>query len=341
MKFPILPRLVPSTRFRIAMAALAVAALVAMPGWLGASAGSSTAQSTAATAGPEKFTVRDIEWNDTRRDRRVPVRVFWPDSTKARKVPLIVFSHGIGSSRDGYSYLGRYWASHGIASIHLQHVGSDRNLWRGNVFSLVQRFQRAAGDREAIARVQDLSFALDRVLQGELGTHVDRSRIVAAGHSYGANTTLLAAGARVMREGHLLQFRDPRVRAAIVISAPPFYGEEDFRPILSGVAIPTLHVTTTRDVIRIPGFGSGLEDRVRIFDATGGPFKALAVYKVGSHNVFTEQRHFDSLEVANHVKLATEGLSLAFLDQVFGKTNSLAAWERENNALFDEYVERR
>ena len=26
--------------------------------------------------------------------------------------------------------------SHGIASLHLQHVGSDRTLWRGSVFGL-------------------------------------------------------------------------------------------------------------------------------------------------------------------------------------------------------------
>ena len=332
-----------SARLRIGGLMLLAIALATMSAWLHANASSAAAAAFAeqTTAGQEHFTVTDLEWTDAGRARRVPARLFWPESANTGKVPLIVFSHGIGSSRDGYSYLGRYWASHGIASLHLQHVGSDRTLWQGNVFSLVARFQQAAGDQEAIARVHDFSFALDRLLQSGRGAHIARDRIAAAGHSYGANTTLLAAGAKVMRDGRLLQFRDPRISAAIVISAPPFYGEKDFAPILSGIGIPTLHVTTADDVIRIPGFGSGLEDRLKIFDATGGPFKALAVYKQGSHNVFTERRYFDSLEVATEVKTATEGLSLAFLDQVFGQADTLDLWERKHRALFAEYVERR
>ena len=48
--------------------------------------------------------------------------------TQARHaVPLVVFSHGIGGSRLGYTWLGRNFARHGIASLHLQHVGSDRS----------------------------------------------------------------------------------------------------------------------------------------------------------------------------------------------------------------------
>ncbi|MET0582465.1 MAG: hypothetical protein ABWZ08_10910 [Pseudoxanthomonas sp.] len=324
---------------RIAKAALFLLALVAMPAWLRASS-SAAPDPIAAVAGTERFTVTDIEWTDASRGRRVPARLFWPDSAKTAKVPLVAFSHGIGSSRDGYAYLGRYWASHGIASLHLQHVGSDRDLWRGNVFSLIGRFQRAAGDAEAIARVRELSFALDRLLASRRGARIARERIVAAGHSYGANTTLLAAGAKVIRDGRTLQFRDRRISAAILISAPPFYGEKDFAPILSAIAIPTLHVTTSSDVIRIPGYGSGLEDRLRVFHAIGGP-KALAVYKQGSHNVFTEQRHFDSLQVATQVKTATEGLSLAFLQQVFGTSRTLEVWERKHRALFSKYIERR
>lgn len=331
----------PSVRLRLGKLMLTAVALVAMSAGLRASADTSSQLQATAVAGQQQFVVTDMEWTDASRARRVPARLFWPAAARKGKVPLIVFSHGIGSSRDGYTYLGQYWANHGIASLHLQHVGSDRDLWRGNVFSLVARFQQAASDHEAIARVRDLSFALDRLLESERGAHIARNRIVAAGHSYGANTTLLAAGAKVVRSGHLLQFRDPRICAAIVISAPPFYGEKDFAPILSGIGIPTLHVTTADDVIRIPGFGSGLGDRLRIFDATGGPFKALAVYKQGSHNVFTERRYFDSLEVATEIKTATEGLSLAFLDQVFGQAGTLNLWERRHRALFSEYVERR
>lgn len=285
----------------------------------------------------ESFTVTDLEWTDGSRARRVPALLFWPASAKRQQVPLVVFSHGIGSSRDGYTYLGRYWASHGIASLHLQHVGSDRTLWQGNVLSLVSRFQQAASDAEAIARAQDFRYALDRLLAGGYGARIARDRIIAAGHSYGANTAMMVAGAKVVRNGHLLQFRDPRVSAAILISAPPFYGEKDFAPILSGIAIPTLHVTTAEDVIRIPGFGSGVDDRRKVFDAVGG-YKVLAVYRHGSHNVFTDRRYFDSQRVADEVKGDTEALSLAFMRQVQGAHGTLGDWGARHKASIAEYV---
>lgn len=330
---------------RVSLACSAVVALslaLAMPVLIRASTAPDIAMQQAAAASSiagEGFTVTDMEWNDTTRARRVPARLFWPAAANDRPVPLIVFSHGIGSSRDGYGYLGRYWASHGIASLHLQHVGSDRHLWQGNVLGLLSRFQQAASDAEAIARAQDFHFAVDQLLQGEHGAHIAHDRIVAAGHSYGANTTLMVAGAKVVREGRLLQFRDPRVSAAILISAPPFYGESDFAPILSGITIPTLHVTTSDDVIRIPGFGSGITDRRKVFDAMGG-FKTLVVYKHGTHNVFTEKRYFDSLEVATEVKKATETLSLAFLDQVYAGHGALIEWGAAHRALAAEYVQR-
>ena len=284
------------------------------------------------------YHVQDLDWVDDTRGRAVPVKLFWPDVPRNRQVPLVVFSHGIGSARDGYTYLGHYWAKHGIASLHVQHVGSDRALWQGNPFGLVSRFQQAAGEAEAVARVHDQRFALDRVLASEWGTQVDRARIVVAGHSYGANTTLMSAGARVVREGAAIELRDPRYSAAIVISAPPFYGDEDFRPILAGVTIPTLHVTTTDDIIRIPGFGSGVEDRLKVFDAIGGAHKVLAVYRHGTHNVFTDHRYFDSRDVSEQVKQATESLSLAFIDTAFGGSRSeMAQWQSGHRALLARY----
>jgi Alpha/beta hydrolase family len=332
---PLIPRR--SRASLIAFAATALLLALAMPVWIQArTARPSALPASGAVAQAEAFSTTDMEWQDIARARRVPGTLFWPASARERKVPLIVFSHGIGSSRDGYTHLGRYWASQGIASLHLQHVGSDRTLWQGNVFHLLSRFQNAAGDAEAIARVQDLRFALDRLLESEYGGRIARDRIVAAGHSYGANTTLMVAGARVIREGRPLQLRDPRISAAIVISAPPFYGESDFAPILSGIAIPTLHITTRDDVIRIPGFGSGLDDRLKVFDAIGG-FKVLAVYKRGSHNVFTDRRYFDSLDVADEIKADTQSLSLAFLDQVYSKRASLDPWIRDHVAVLARY----
>jgi pimeloyl-ACP methyl ester carboxylesterase len=243
---------------------------------------------------------------------------------------LVVFSHGIGGSRDGYSYLGRYFAAHGYASLHVQHVGSDRQLWFGNPFSLVARLNGAAQDAEALHRVHDLRYALDNILATEQGALFDTRRIIAAGHSYGANTALLIAGAQLEQQGHKVSLRDPRINAAILISAPPFYRMGDPQKILANIAIPTLHITATGDDIQIPGYFSGVQDRLDIFKATGGDSavpKVLAVFKQGSHSIFTDRAGTGGLALNPKVKVATRQLALAFLDGVQASNYpSMDAW---------------
>jgi len=77
----------------------------------------------------------DFDWVDEARRRPVPVRLYLPNQDPSKQAPLVVFSHGLGGSRNGYSYFGSYLAQHGVASLHLQHVGSDRSLWFGNIFN--------------------------------------------------------------------------------------------------------------------------------------------------------------------------------------------------------------
>ena len=129
---------------------------------------------------PATYSVQEFDWLDASRQRAVPVRLYLPlSATVGHPVPLVVFSHGIGGSRRGYSYLGQHWASQGYASLHLQHVGSDRSLWAGNPLALPVRLQAAAQESEATARVRDLSFALDQLLASPLAAQIDARRIVA------------------------------------------------------------------------------------------------------------------------------------------------------------------
>lgn len=289
------------------------------------------------------FEVLDLDWVDTARERPVPVRLYLPTvgseaAGPSGRVPLVVFSHGIGGSRRGYSYLGQHFARNGVASLHLQHVGSDRALWSGSVFGLMGRLQGAAQEGEAIARARDLGFALDALLSGELAARIDDSRIVAAGHSYGANTTLLAAGARVTRDGREIVLKDERVRAAIVISAPPFYGDSEPRRILSGIDLPSLHVTATEDIIRIPGYYSGAADRVALFDAMGSGRKWLAVFEGGSHSMFTDRAGTGGVALNPQVKAATQALTLAFVRTVFdGDATALAAWPQRHAGILARF----
>jgi len=327
---------IPMTRIR-----LALAAALLLPMLLGACAGGAgTPVSTARAVEPPRPAVPDdlsarpvrsleFEWYDGARDRTVPVRLYLPlreaetvpDASDA--LPLVVFSHGLGGSRAGYSHLGRHWAGQGFASLHLQHAGSDRAVWQtGGTFDRLRALQAAASPGNAIARARDVSFALDRLLgDPTLSAAVDPARIAVAGHSYGANTAMLVAGARFEEGGLPATLRDPRVRAAVLMSAPPFPAGFDSGRVLAGITIPTLHLTTVDDVIRVPGHWSEAQDRIALYEALSATPKWLAVFDFGQHSVFTD-RGADPR--AQAVKRASRDLSTAFLRTVLdGRAQSL------------------
>jgi dienelactone hydrolase len=289
--------------------------------------------------------VRDLAWMDAARQREVLVRLYLPagEVAKSQAAPLVVFSHGIGGSREGYSYIGKYLAANGIAALHVQHAGSDRSLWYGNPLQMVGRLQEAAKEGEAIDRTKDVRFALDHVLlDTEFKTRLDAQRIAAAGHSYGANTTMLLAGARVKRDGKALDLTDPRIKAAVIISAPPFYGEGDPVQILDNIRVPSLHITATGDEIKIPGYYSGAKDRVAVYEATASAQgKLLAVFKEGSHSMFTDRLGTGGEALNPQVKKATRELMLAFFQQVFvGDAKGLSEWPALNRGLVARYERR-
>ena len=339
----------------LAVLSVAVSALSAMSALYARAAESPTADVAKPVQAAEALRVDvslydtiDLDWADAARSRLVPARLYLPTTHNANvpdtamattgKLPLVVFSHGIGGSRDGYSYLGSYFAAQGFASLHVQHVGSDRQLWFGNPLGLLFRLTSAAQESEALARVKDVGFALDQLLSGPYASLLDAGRITAAGHSYGANTTLLLAGAQVELQGRAVSLRDPRISSAIVISAPPFYGLGSPQKILSGIAIPTLHITATDDDIEIPGYQSGVSDRVALYQATAGGTqsrKMLAVFKQGSHSMFTDRMGTGGALLNPKVKVATRQLAVAFIKSLqTAQARELEQWrERYTDIL--------
>jgi dienelactone hydrolase len=261
--------------------------------------------------------VLDLELVDADRQRPVPARLYLPQQASPDgPVPLVVFSHGLGGSRMGYSYLARHWADVGMASLHPQHVGSDSRVWRGNPLDLLQRLQSAARDAEALARAQDLRFALDQVLASDQGRLIDASKVAVAGHSYGANTAMLIAGAHVNKDGaNLGELRDQRIKAAILISAPPLLGQGPVQQVLGAVTAPTLHITSLEDTINLPGYRSTVEDRIAIFEAMQRSPRTLAIYNTGGHSIFTDRTTRSGPEASARIKSATQELCTIFLRQ--------------------------
>ncbi len=58
----------------------------------------------------------------------IPLRVY--HDKKSQKAPIVLFSHGLGGSRENNGYLGNHWAARGYVVVVMQHVGSDETVWK-------------------------------------------------------------------------------------------------------------------------------------------------------------------------------------------------------------------
>ena len=113
-----------------------------------------TRRSLLAAAGlaalPARATVQDLAWTDPVRQRTLPLRLRWPDGPGPW--PLLLFSHGLGGSREGGEVWGRAWRDAGFVVVHLQHPGSDAAVWAQGLVGL----RAAASAAQLVQRVADL-----------------------------------------------------------------------------------------------------------------------------------------------------------------------------------------
>ncbi len=70
------------------------------------------------------------DWHDSERNRDIPIKIYLP-TTGTAPFPVVIFSHGLGGSREAATYLGSYWSQHGYLCIFVQHAGSDTGVWIG------------------------------------------------------------------------------------------------------------------------------------------------------------------------------------------------------------------
>src|SRR4051794_36633728 len=171
---------------------------------------------------PSSESMRAEEWRDPARDRVIPVLIRTPRASG--KAPVVLLSHGLGGSREGLAYLGRALADAGYLAVHLQHKGSDAGIWRGQSDPRVGMAAALLDPGAALARLQDVGFALDDLLAGRHGLEIDRERIAIAGPSYGAWTASHMVGERLPIAGVGLRLPDPRLRAAVLLSPIPPLG---------------------------------------------------------------------------------------------------------------------
>ncbi len=204
--------------------------------------------------GPFSVKTEALNWHDAQRNRDVPVRIYYPDSPQG-KFPIIIFSHGVGGSRDGYAYLGEFWAGFGYVCVHVQHVGSDTSIWQDLPADEISAAMRRAtvSPRNIRNRPLDVSFAIDQLTNLNqtdpiFKDRLDLDRIGVAGHSFGAFTTLAVAGeVFTTSRGTKLMWPDSRVKAAIAMSESPPPDPSTWDDAFPHIAIPMMHMTGTID----------------------------------------------------------------------------------------------
>ncbi|MDV6167527.1 alpha/beta fold hydrolase [Flavobacterium sp. DG1-102-2] len=132
------------------------------------------------------------------------------------KLPIILFAHGYGKSLDGYAPLVNYWAAHGFVVVQCTFLDSRRLgippedprtplIWKYRV--------------DDMKRMLNELDTIEAAIPGLKG-RTDRNHIAAAGHSFGAQTTGMLLGARVIATDGTLgeDMRDDRIKAGVLLT---------------------------------------------------------------------------------------------------------------------------
>lgn len=222
----------------------------------------------------------------------LPIRATWPEGSQ--QLPVIVFSHGLGGSREGYAPLAQRWARQGYLVIQPTHPDSlalrpaaERlRLLRDPAAFLKDPSSTAAWDErpaeigtilDHLAEPSAIGWLIDAGLDP---ARIDLQRVGIAGHSFGAHTAMLCGGLSLVGIGTRLQ--EPRVDALVLLS-PQGTGAgitaESFRTI----SVPTLVVTGSED--RSPRTGQGPQWRLEAWQGLTVSDRWLLWLQGASHSL--------------------------------------------------------
>ncbi len=270
-----------------------------------------------------------LSWVDFARLRELPVRAYIPAGDDG-PFPVVIFSPGVGTSRDHYASLGQYWASHGYLTLFLTHPGADeQTIYGGNwaIETIVQAVLDFA--EQAVARAdhpRDVTFVLDQLEQSLRFRGVaDLDRVAIAGHSFGALTALALIGMKVdTPAGPAQQMRDPRIQAAVALSppSPGVLGVAD--NAWDTLAAPCLTFSGTLDWDPV---NTDPTKRRAAFERASAPDQYLAWLRGGTHGVFDQQSPWslDNAAFQQH-HAAIELVTTAFLDTYLRRDARAQRW---------------
>lgn len=235
-----------------------------------------------------------LDWHDATRDREVPAKIYFPKQGPG-PFPVILFSHGLGGSRENYEYLGRHWAGCSYVCVHIQHIGSDDSVWkdlplaeRGNAlkksaFKLSSALDRPIDAQFALDQIENLNADESSPLKGRL----DLKAMAIAGHSFGGYTTLALAGQTFMLPlRQTRRYDEPRLKAAIQMSAPAPSIRRDLDATYATIKIPVMHMTGTQDFIELLPQTTAADRRIP-YDHMSQSETCLIIFNEGDHFIFS------------------------------------------------------
>ena len=249
---------------------------------------SASALSTPSIWAQASNSFQDEAWTDARRGRVVPVRIRWPvasPSTPPGDAPMVLFSHGLGGTREGGCAWGSAWAGAGFAVVHVQHPGSDLDAVR-----VPGGLRSAMSGAQLLARLDDMVFVLDEIGRRHTAAQATRWRTVRpdaagmSGHSFGAHTTLGVAGQAYPGYPPLVEKR----LAAFAAFSPALPAGGNAQRAFAAITRPMLCLTGTLDSDVVSN-GSTPENRRTVFDALPTGHKAQLVLKDADHMTFGGQ----------------------------------------------------
>jgi predicted dienelactone hydrolase len=269
---------------------------------------------------------KDLMINDAKRSREIPIRIYLPaDKTAA---PVVLFSHGLGGSREGSAFLGKHWASRGYVAVFLQHPGSDDSVWKDvPIAERMAALKRAAGLKEFLLRVQDVPAVLNQMEAWNkdsahaISGRFDMNHIGMSGHSFGAVTTQAVSG-QVAPLGK--GFTDDRIKAAVIMS-PSGPANGNTKQAFGSVKIPWMLLTGTKD--SNPINGADAKTRLVVFPDLLPGSKYQLVLDKAEHSAFTERALPGETERRNpNHHLAMLAVTTAFWDAYLRNNEAARLW---------------
>ncbi len=280
-----------------------------------------------AIAGQRKAETRNDVVNDTQRKREIPIRIYLPAGNEP--APVVLFSHGLGGSREGNPYLGEHWSKRGYLVVFIQHPGSDEAVWKETPpLQRLAALKKAANLQNTLLRFKDVSVVIDQLERWNrsddfpLKGRLDLKRIGMSGHSFGAVTTQGVSGQRTARGA--APFTDKRIKAALAMS-PNAPRNGDPKQVFGGVTIPWLLMTGTNDTAIVGD--ADVASRLAVFPALPAGGKYELVLEGAEHEAFSDRDlpMTKSKRNPNHHRVIL-ALSTAFWDAWLREDPAARAW---------------